>query len=103
MHTTKTWLKQHENPKYEFDTPVPSERKFIHTRDEEWSGPAGGADVPPEEVHQAAEQAGIAWDGDEAFMDFSEKITGFRHIDTMTSELRLKLIDALKHAVPQIN
>ena len=74
-----------------------------HTRDEEWSGPAGGADVPPEEVHQAAEQAGIAWDGDEAFMDFSEKITGFRHIDTMTSELRLKLIDALKHAVPQIN
>lgn len=74
-----------------------------HTRDEEWSGPAGGADVPSEEVHQAAEQAGIAWDGDEAFMDFSEKITGFRHIDTMTSELRLKLIDALKHAVPQID
>ena len=30
-----------------------------------------------------------------------EKITGVRHIDTMSSELRLKLIDALKHAVPQ--
>ena len=74
-----------------------------HTKDEEWSGPAGGADVTPEEVHQAAEQSGIAWDGDEAFMDFSEKITGVRHIDTMNSELRFKLIDALKHAVPQIN
>ena len=72
-----------------------------HTRDEEWSGPAGGADVPPKAVHQAAEQAGIAWDGDENFMDFSEKITGIRHIDTMSTELRLKLIDALKHAVPQ--
>ena len=34
-------------------------------------------------------------------IDFSEKITGVRHIDTMNSELRFKLIDALKQAVPQ--
>ena len=32
--------------------------------------------VSSEDVHKAADDAGVSWDNDEAFMVFSEKITG---------------------------
>ena len=49
LEMRKTWLKQLENPKYEFDTHVPSERKIIHTRDEE--GLAGSiGELAPKEI-----------------------------------------------------
>ena len=50
LEMRKTWLKQLENPKYEFDTHVPSERKIIHTRDEE--GLAGSiGELAPNEIN----------------------------------------------------
>ena len=53
-------------------------------------------EVTPEQVHQAADKVGMEWDDNEEFMDFSEKITGERHIDDMSSTLREKLIDAIQ-------
>jgi hypothetical protein len=49
-------------------------------------------EVAPEEVHRAADKVGMEWDDNEEFMDFSEKVTGERHIDDMSSKLRKKLI-----------
>jgi len=49
-------------------------------------------EVTPEEVHRAAEKVGMEWDDNEEFMDFSEEVTGERHIDDMSSKLRKKLI-----------
>ena len=49
-------------------------------------------EVTPEEVHRAADKVGMEWDDNEEFMNFSEKITGKRHIDDMNSKLRKKLI-----------
>lgn len=52
--------------------------------------------ITPDQVHNAADTAGIPWDNDEAFMDFSERVTGIRHIDDMSPQLRKKLIDAIR-------
>ena len=49
-------------------------------------------EVTPEEVHRAAEMVGMEWDNNEEFMDFSEEVTGEKHIDDMSSKLRKKLI-----------
>jgi hypothetical protein len=53
-------------------------------------------DVTPAQVHKAADKAGMEWDDNKEFMDFSKKITGKRHIDDMSSELREKLIQAIQ-------
>ena len=58
--------------------------------------PTAPAEITPEQVHKAAKEAGIIWDDNKAFMDFSEGITGERHIDAMSSEQRGKLIDEIK-------
>jgi len=49
-------------------------------------------EITPEEVHRAAEKVDMEWDENEEFMDFSEEVTGERHIDDMSSLLRKKLI-----------
>ena len=48
--------------------------------------------ITPKEVHKAADSVGMKWDNNKKFMDFSEKVTGKRHIDDMTSKERKKLI-----------
>jgi len=35
LEMRKTWLKQLENPKYEFDTPTPSGTKIFHAKDKD--------------------------------------------------------------------
>ena len=37
----------------------------------------------PKDIHDAADKAGVAWDDDKEFMDLSEDITGYRHLDDM--------------------
>jgi hypothetical protein len=59
-----------------------------------WRGdePRKGSFVIPfnvEDVHAAADKAGVKWDNNKAFMDLSERVTGKRHLDDMTErELR---------------
>lgn len=60
------------------------------------------SEVTPEQVHQAADKAGIEWDNNEEFMDFSEKITGKRHIDDMSSELRERLIKYINSPISKL-
>ena len=48
--------------------------------------------VSAEDVHKAAEKAGMKWDDDADFMELSKKVTGKERIDEMTSEERSKLI-----------
>ena len=52
----------------------------------------GRKKITPKEVHKAADSVGMKWDNNKKFMDFSEKVTGKRHIDDMTSKERKKLI-----------
>jgi len=43
-----------------------------------------------DDVHRAADLAGVAWDNNPAFMDMSERLTGKRHLDSMSpKELQL--------------
>ena len=37
-------------------------------------------------VHRAADLAGVEWDNNPAFMDMSERLTGKRHLDSMSPE-----------------
>jgi hypothetical protein len=57
-----------------------------------------------QDVHAAADAAGVKWDNNKAFMDLSERLTGKRHLDDMTeSELRLvanSLVKRRKTPVP---
>tara|TARA_Y100000310_G_scaffold316322_1_gene367893 strand:- start:25 stop:666 length:642 start_codon:yes stop_codon:yes gene_type:complete len=42
-----------------------------------------------EDVHAAADRAGVKWDNNKAFMDLTERLTGKRHLDDMNEkELR---------------
>ena len=42
------------------------------------------------DVTAAADRAGVRWDNDPAFMAWTERLTGKRHLDAMTGrELRL--------------
>jgi hypothetical protein len=45
-----------------------------------------------DDVHRAADLAGVEWDNP-AFMDMSERLTGKRHLDSMSQE-ELQLIAA---------
>ena len=55
--------------------------------------------ITPQQVHQAADKAGVEWDDNKEFMDFCEKVTGKRHIDDMSSESRKKLINAIQENI----
>jgi len=48
--------------------------------------------VKPKDVHKAAEEVGMEWDDDAAFMALSKRITGKERIDDMTSDQRAELI-----------
>ena len=67
-------------------------RKYINLDDREEMLKEGRKKITPKEVHKAADSVGMKWDNNKKFMDFSEKVTGKRHIDDMTSKERKKLI-----------
>lgn len=41
--------------------------------------------ITPDIIHKAADKMEIKWDNNPKFMDWSESITGKRHLDDMTS------------------
>ena len=45
----------------------------------------------PEDVHDAADAAGVEWDDNPAFMDRCERLTGKRHLDAM-SDRQLRIV-----------
>ncbi len=49
-----------------------------------------------DDVHEAADQAGIPWDDDPAFMDRCEQLTGKRHLDSMSEGERQEVVDDLR-------
>ena len=51
-----------------------------------------------DEVHRAAELAGVEWDNNRDFMDMSERVTGKRHLDSMNEE-ELRLVAAFLEVV----
>ena len=52
-------------------------------------------DVSVEDIHQLAEERGIAWDDNDNFMDFTEDVTGKRKLDDLTPYERELVHDAL--------
>lgn len=47
--------------------------------------------MTPEKIHKLADRLSIKWDNNKEFMDWSEKITGKRHLDDMDSGDLLKI------------
>jgi len=52
--------------------------------------------VTPEDVHKAADRAGVPWDNDKKFMDLSENVTGVRHLDDMRPDQLQSVISAVR-------
>ena len=48
-----------------------------------------------EEIHEAAEAKGIAWNNDPMFMDLTERVTGKRHLDKLTGPERARVMQAI--------
>jgi hypothetical protein len=48
------------------------------------------------DVHDLADKLNIPWDDDVEFMDWTEELTGKRHLDKMTSKEISKVYMALK-------
>tara|TARA_B100000131_G_scaffold322521_1_gene376740 strand:- start:7096 stop:7362 length:267 start_codon:yes stop_codon:yes gene_type:complete len=49
----------------------------------------------PEDIHDAADEAGIDWDDNEDFMLASEVLTGERHLDDMCQGQLGTIMDAI--------
>ena len=41
--------------------------------------------MTPARIHTLADTLGVPWNDDKHFMDFSEEVTGKRHLDDMTN------------------
>ena len=54
-------------------------------------------------IHKLADEKGIPWDNDQAFMDFTEEVTGERHLDDLSSEQldKMAMAVARKDAAPK--
>lgn len=52
--------------------------------------------IEPEDIHNAANEAGIRWDDNEKFMDKTEDLVGKRHLDDMTEKELHKVIREIK-------
>lgn len=58
-----------------------------------------GEDLTPDSIHDLADQRGVAWDNDEEFMAQSQRLTGKRHLDDMTT-MELARIRAWLKSLP---
>ena len=52
--------------------------------------------ISVEDVHKRADELGIPWDDDAAFMSWTKKLTGKSHLDDMSSEDLSKVYAALE-------
>lgn len=46
-------------------------------------------------VHAKADELGIPWDNDEKFMEFTQRVTGHRHLDDLTPKQLSNVIDGM--------
>jgi len=59
-----------------------------------------GAVPTVENIHALADSKAIQWDSSPAFMDFTEQLTGKRHLDDLTPEQRTEVANALEEWAP---
>ena len=52
--------------------------------------------IKKEDVHNAADEAGIEWDDDNVFMMISEQLTGERELDRMSEESLQIILDEIQ-------
>lgn len=56
----------------------------------------------PARIHRLADTLGIPWDNDKHFMDFSEQVTGKKHLDAMTEDELSAIAGALVRSCAQV-
>jgi len=54
-----------------------------------------------EEIHSLAQSKGIRTDNDPVFMDLTERLTGKRHLDDLTADERVRVLNEIEATSPQ--
>ena len=52
--------------------------------------------ISVEDIHKRADELGIPWDDNRAFMSWTKELTGKSHLDDLTDEERTKVYAALE-------
>ena len=52
--------------------------------------------ISVEDIHKRADESGIPWDDDAAFMSWAKELTGKSHLDDMSSENLSKVYASLE-------
>ena len=63
---------------------------------ENWRGYLNEERISVENIHKRADELGIPWDDNAAFMNWTKELTGKSHLDEMTSEELSKVYSALE-------
>jgi hypothetical protein len=50
-----------------------------------------------ENLHKIADRLGVKWDGDKEFMNWTQTLTGKRHLDDMSEQELMKVASALEN------